>query len=156
MDDLSYTLKSALPNKMVDEDGDITDLFGNKISSMDDTYAKKSALPNKWINADGSYSTLQELLAGGIDTDIFVIVSELPSEGNPKKIYLVPDGKGGFTEYHYKNGKWDPVGMISIDLSNYSTTDQMNAAILVALNTAKKYTDDQITDKVTAVLGGEY
>lgn len=149
MDDITYRLKNALPNKVVDEDGNVTDLFGKPVLVAEEVYDNKPALPNKWINPDGSYSTLQELLAGGIDMDIFVPVEELPETGNPKKIYLVPDGKGGFIEYHYKNGKWDIIGSVQIDLSKYSTTEEMinaiNAACLATLDSAKAYVDEQMS-----------
>ena len=144
MSERAYNMKSALPNKVLDEDGNTTDLFGNPIVATSEAYKNKPSLPNKWLNPDGTYSTLTEIIAGAIDTDVFVIVDELPEEGNPKKIYLVPDGKGGFIEYHYVDGKWDPIGTVEIDLSQYSTTDEMNAAILAALNSAKAYTDEQI------------
>ena len=114
---MSYEDKRALPNKMLNEDGSITDLLGNPVVPTNEVYKKKPALPNKWLNPDGTYSTLTELIAGAIDTDIFVIVDELPTEGNPKKIYLVPDGEGGFNEYHYINGEWDPVGTIDTGVS---------------------------------------
>ena len=80
-----------------------------------------NSLPNKFLNPDGTYSTLDEIFADIVDSDLFIIVDELPAEGDPKKIYLLPDGEGGFIEYHYVNGKWDVVGGINIDLSNYPT-----------------------------------
>lgn len=183
MSERAYDLKSALPNKVLDEDGNTTDLFGNAVTPTSEAYKNKPSLPNKWLNPDGTYSTLTELIAGAIDTDVFVIVDELPEEGNPKKIYLVPDGKGGFIEYHYIDGNWDPIGTVEIDLSQYSTTDEMNAAILAALDQAKayaddnflkknnttaytptgdynpatkKYVDDAISNNITSALGGEY
>lgn len=144
MSERAYNMKSALPNKVLDEDGNITDLFGNPIVATSEAYKNKPSLPNKWLNPDGTYSTLTEIIAGAIDTDVFVIVDELPEEGNPNKIYLVSDGEGGFIEYHYVDGNWDPIGTVEIDLSQYSTTDEMNAAILAALNQGKAYTDEQI------------
>lgn len=112
MSERAYNMKSALPNKVLDENGNTTDLFGNAVTPSSEAYKNKPSLPNKWLNPDGTYSTLTELIAGAIDTDVFVMVDELPEEGNPKKIYLVPDGEGGFIEYHYIDGKWDPVGAI--------------------------------------------
>lgn len=137
----AYDLKSALPNKVLDEDGNVTDLFGNSVVPSSEAYINKPSLPNKWLNADGTYSTLMELISGAIDTDIFVIVDELPEEGDSKKIYLVPDGEGGFTEYHYVDGKWDPIGTVEIDLSNYWTIPQVQQAIANALQTSKDYAD---------------
>lgn len=141
MDNNAYNLKNALPNKVLDENGNTTDLFGNSVTPTSEAYVNKPSLPNKWLNPDGTYSTLTEIIGGAIDTDIFVIVEELPQVGDPKKIYLVPDGEGGFTEYHYKNGNWDIIGSVSIDLSDYWTIEQVQQAIATALQSAKDYAD---------------
>ena len=137
--------KPALPNKLLRDDGTITDITGAPVENAVEAYAAKQALPNKFLNPDGSYSTLNEIIASMVDTSIYVIVDELPQEGNPQKIYLVPDGKGGFIEYHWTGTKWDPIGMIEFDLSNYSTTQEMMNAIeasaLLTLNAAKDYAD---------------
>ena len=140
-----YNMKQGLPNKALNEDGTVTDLFGNSVETPSIAWENKQALPNKWLNPDGTYSTLREIINGAIDTDVFVIVDTLPPVGNPKKIYLVPDGKGGFTEYHYTDDKWDPVGTVEIDLSNYPTKQDMAIAINAALQEAKQYTDNQVT-----------
>lgn len=141
-----YKNKRALPNKMLNEDGSITDLFGNAVTPSSEAYKNKSSLPNKWLNPDGTYSTLNELIAGAIDTDIFVIVDELPEEGNPKKIYLVPDGEGGFDEYHYVDGKWDPIGAIDMGGSPqvfyWDSTKTQQKEIIEFWNTVVNATKD--------------
>lgn len=156
----AYDLKSALPNKVLDEDGNVTDLFGKPVNPSSQIYVNKPSLPNKWLNPDGTYSTLTEIMGGAIDTNIFVTVEELPETGDPKKIYLVPDKTGKFIEYHWTGDKWDPIGMVEFNLSDYSTTQEMMNAIeasaLQTLNEAKKYTDDQIQKNITKTLGGEY
>ena len=135
-----YDLKKSLPNKMVNENNTITDLAGNPVTNAVTEYENKPALPNKWLNPDGTYSTLAEILSGMIDTDLFIVVEELPASGNVNKIYLLTvDDK--LEEYHWTGTKWDPIGMVEFDISKYSTTEQMNAAILAALNTAKAYAD---------------
>ena len=140
--------KPALPNKLLQDDGTITDITGAPVESSVEAYNAKQALPNKFLNPDGTYSTLNEIIASMVDTSIYVIVDALPQEGNPQKIYLVPDGKGGFVEYHWTGSKWDPVGMVEFDISNYSTTQEMMNAIeaagILTLNSAKAYTDEQI------------
>lgn len=176
--------KPALPNKLLQDDGTITDITGAPVGNSVEAYAAKQALPNKFLNPDGSYSTLNEIIASMVDTDLFIIVTELPSVGEENKIYLVPKTEGtGFTEWLYVNGQWDTIGEIDIDLSNYSTTDEMNAAIATALETAetyadtnflkknnttaftptgdynpstKKYVDDAITNRIGNLLGGDY
>lgn len=145
--DATYILdtKLALPNKLLNADGTITDLMGNTVINEVDSYKAIKALPNKFLNPDGTYSTLNEILSSSIDTELFIIVEELPASGNPQKIYLVPDNNGGFIEYHWIGDAWDPIGTISVDLSNYSTTQEMmnaiEAACLQTLNSANNYTD---------------
>lgn len=179
-----YDSKRAIPNKLVKEDSTVTDLMGNVVTNSTEVYDNKIALPNKFLNPDGSYSTLQEIIAGAIDTDLFIIVQELPEVGEENKIYLVPkDGGVGFIEWEYADGQWDTIGELEIDLSNYSTTEEMNTAIAAALAEAKtyadtyflkknnttvytptadyhpatkKYVDDSIADNITNVLGGSY
>lgn len=143
-----FDSKKGLPNKLLQADGTVTDMVGHTVVNPDEGWDAKQALPNKWLNPDGTYSTLNEIIASVVDTGIYVIVDELPAEGDPQKIYLVPDGKGGFVEYHWTGTKWDPIGMVEIDLSNYSTTQEMMNAIeaagILTLNSAKAYTDEQI------------
>lgn len=140
-----YELKKSLPNKMVNENNTITDLAGNPVSNAVIEYENKQALPNKWLNPDGTYSTLAEILSDMIDTDLFIVVEELPASGNVNKIYLLTDGDK-LTEYHWTGTKWDPIGMVEFDISKYSTTEQMNATIAAALNSAKAYTDAKLAE----------
>ena len=135
-----YQLKFALPNKSYNEDGTTTDLLGNVVQNPVPEYENKQSLPNKWLNPDGSYSTLLELISGAIDTELFIVVKELPESGQTNKIYLLTDGDE-LIEYHWTGSKWDPIGMVQFDLSKYSTTEQMNEAIMAALNSAKAYAD---------------
>lgn len=158
MSDESYILDSkvALPNKLLQDDGTITDITGKPVTTTVEEYDMKPALPNKFLNPDGTYSTLNEIIASMVDTSIFIIVDELPASGDMQKIYLVPDGEGGFVEYHWTGDKWDAIGTIDIDLSNYPTIQDMENAIETALNAAKNYTDNAIQTSVTQVLAGEY
>lgn len=148
-----FDSKKGLPNKLLQPDGTTTDIQGHVVVNADEGWDAKPALPNKWLNPDGTYSTLNEIIASMVDTSIYVIVDELPTEGNPQKIYLVPDGKGGFVEYHWIGTKWDPVGMIEFDISNYSTTQEMMNAIeaagVLTLNSAKTYAEGQASTAET-------
>ena len=146
----NYDLKNAIPNKLLNKDGTITDLLGNDINNTVKEYDLKPAIPNKVLNPDGSYSTLTELLYGAFDTDLFVVVQELPETGDSKKIYLVPNGKGTFDEYHYHNDKWDPIG--TLDISNLVTTEELQNA----LAEAKDYTDKEISKIVSLVPMSKY
>lgn len=176
--------KPALPNKLLRDDGTITDITGAPVENAVEAYAAKQALPNKFLNPDGSYSTLNEIIASMVDTDLFIIVTELPSVGEKNKIYLVPKDKGsGFIEWLYADGQWDTIGEIDIDLSNYPTREEVQTAISAALSAAKQYTDanflkkdnstaftptgdynpstkkyvdDSITSRIGNLLGGDY
>lgn len=121
--------KLALPNKLLQDDGSITDITGNPILGSVPEYDAKASLPNKFLNADGTYSTLNEIFADIADTDLFVPVETLPEEGDPRKIYLVPNGSGTFDEYHYDATlkKWDPFGVL--DVSNLVTTEELNNVV---------------------------
>lgn len=116
MDEAIYNSKPAIPNKLLNEDGTTTTINGDTATDAVTEYKSKPALPNKFLNPDGSYSTLGEIISGMVDTSIFIIVDELPATGDPEKIYLVPDGEGGFIEYHYKDGSWDTIGALSGDV----------------------------------------
>lgn len=63
-----------------------------------------------------------------IDTDLFVVVSELPTEDiNEGKIYCIRDTSStaqdnGYIEYAYINNKWEKIGQFQAepDLSDYA------------------------------------
>lgn len=147
MEEEVYKYKNSLPNKLIQDDNSVTDITGKPVDleSSVQEYQNKPALPNKFLNPDGSYSTLNEIIASMVDTDVFTPVNSLPETGDEKKIYLVPskNPKEGnkFDEYLYKDGEWELIGSMTLDLSNYWTTEQV-----------KQYVDSQIKN----VLGGEY
>ena len=147
MDKAIYDSKPALPNKLLKEDGTITDLAGNSTIGAVDAYENKPALPNKWLNPDGSYSTLNEIVASLIDSDIFIIVDELPATGETNKIYLLTqDDK--LIEYLWVNNAWDPVGMVEFDINNYYTKAEVTQLISASLDSAKTYTDQKVKPQV--------
>ncbi|MDE6947551.1 MAG: hypothetical protein K2P14_10260 [Anaeroplasmataceae bacterium] len=139
-----YNLSKAVPNKLLNADGSITDFQGNIITPANKSYAevyeKTRAVANKFITENDEIKTYAE-----INLNIFVVVDSLPKEGEKNKIYLVPNNDGTFTEYYYnENDKWDPIGNVNIDgidLSDYPTFIQMNDAIDTA---------------IFGALGGEY
>lgn len=140
----TYELSKALPNKWLNPDGSITDNQGNVIvpasESMVQVYRNSKAIVNKFTDVDGETKTYAE-----ISLELFIPVDELPETGEKNKIYLVPSSDGTFDEYYWTADKWEVLGNVSIDLSNYPTFNQMNAAITDAINTA-----------IHDVLGGEY
>lgn len=128
--DQAYELSKALPNKWLNPDGSITDSQGNIISpattNMAAVYKTSKSLINKFIDVDGEIKTYEQ-----ISMDLFVPVDELPEVGEKNKIYLVPADNGTFDEYYWvvDQGKWEELGNVSLDLSNYPTIDQMDKAI---------------------------
>ena len=136
----AYELSKALPNKWLNPDGSITDGQGNIISPASEAnaivYQNSKSVINKFIDIDGNTKTYEQ-----ISMDLFEPVDELPTTGEKNKIYLVPAKNGTFDEYYWTGEKWEVMGNVAIDLSDYPTFDQMNAAI---------------QDAVGNVLGGEY
>ena len=138
--DQAYELSKALPNKWLNPDGSITDSQGNIISpattTMAAVYKTSKSIVNKFIDVDGETKTYEQ-----ISLNIFVPVDKLPATGEKNKIYLVPAENGTFDEYYWvvDQGKWEELGNVSLDLSNYPTFDQMNSAIDDAIgNTLRK------------------
>lgn len=139
-----YDLKKAIVNKMINEDGTVTDLQGNPVSSNNDAYNLARAIPNKILMPDGTYATLSEVINGGsVSADIFIVVDALPDTGEENKIYLVPAQNGMFDEYYWNsNNKWDKLG--TVDLSNCATKTEVQQV----LTDAKAYTDEAIENYV--------
>ena len=136
--DQAYELSKALPNKWLNPDGSITDSQGNIISpateAMASVYKVSKSIVNKFIDIDGETKTYEQ-----ISLNIFVPVDKLPETGENNKIYLVPADNGTFDEYYWINGKWEILGNVALDLSDYPTFDQMNSAIDEAIgNTLRK------------------
>ena len=128
-----YELSKALPNKLLNADGSITDFQGNIISPANEinaeVYKNSKAIANKFVTESGDTKTYAE-----ISLDIFIVVDTLPEKGEKNRIYLVPGENGMFDEYFWnENSKWDKIGEVSIDLTNYPTFDQMNSAIDTAI-----------------------
>ena len=130
--DQAYELSKALPNKWLNPDGSITDGQGNIISpattNMAAVYKTSKSIVNKFIDVDGETKTYEQ-----ISMDLFVPVDELPETGEKNKIYLVPAENGTFDEYYWINDKWELLGNVALDLSDYPTFDQMNTAINEAI-----------------------
>lgn len=139
--DLAYELSKSLPNKWLNPDGSITDGQGNIITPANESnatvYKNSKSIVNKFVDIDGETKTYEQ-----ISMDIFNPVTELPETGEKNKIYLLPAKDGTFEEWYWTEEKgWDMLGSVQLDLSDYPTFEQMNAAINQA---------------VYDVLGGEY
>ena len=132
--DQVYEMSKSLPNKWLNLDGSITDGQGNIISPTSETgkavYKSSKSFVNKFVDTDGEIKTQAQ-----ISMDIFTPVDKLPETGEKNKIYLVPAENGTFDEYYWlvDQSKWEMLGNVALDLSNYPTFDQMNSAIDTAI-----------------------
>ena len=110
----------AIPNKLLQRDGSVTDFAGQTSANPVMEYANRPALPNKFLNPDGSYSTFDELLGKIVDTNLFIVVDTLPETGSPNKIYLVPNDTGSFDEYFWNNkNQWDKIGALNVPMQSF-------------------------------------
>ena len=82
------------------------------------------------INRSGAVfkTTVGNLLGDALDKELFIIVQTLPETGIPNKIYLVPTGEteNAYEEFIWLENKWEPFGLITIDLSNYYNKQEIN------------------------------
>ena len=152
----TFNLLKSMPNKLLNKDGSITDFQGNVILPADDSraeaYRLSKAIANKFLNSDEEIKTYAE-----ISVQLFTIVDILPEEGEKNKIYLVPSENGMFDEYFWnENNKWDKIGEVTIDLSNYPNKQEVADAIAANSTADREYTDNVIKASITDVLGGEY
>ena len=152
----TFNLLKSMPNKLLNKDGSITDFQGNIILPADDSraeaYRLSKAIANKFLNSDEEIKTYAE-----ISVQLFTIVDVLPEEGEKNKIYLVPSENGMFDEYFWnENNKWDKIGEVTIDLSNYPNRQEVADAIAANSTADREYTDNAIKASITDVLGGIY
>lgn len=77
-------------------------------------------------------------------------VDALPTEDIKENvIYLVPNGSSGnnfYDECMYINGKWETIGTTEIDMSQYSTTEELQEMMLQEL--AKYITNADFTEAI--------
>ena len=82
------------------------------------------------------------------------VVESLPVDNiSGTTVYLVKEKESVgdlYTEYIYVKGAWENLGKQTVDLSSYSTTEQMNAAISAAITTkiAGYYTKGEVNTKL--------
>ena len=95
------------------------------------------------------YEVVAELPEASIDTVgvIYFVPADDPQQSNVKDEYItLTKTEGGATVYY-----WEKIGSTEIDLSNYATLDDVNAAIATAL--ADYYTKSEIAAIIAGVEG---
>jgi hypothetical protein len=79
-------------------------------------------------------------------SDLYIIVQILPAVGDPNRIYMVPDGSGGYFQYIYEGGSWYPLGSsggATVDLSNYYNKQNVDSLLSNKANITDVYTQAQ-------------
>ena len=126
-------------NKMATQ-ADIADFITRTVSDLVNYYTKSETY------------TKQEVanLIGAIHQFHYEIYATIPATGDGSVLYLIgPTGTGSdkYEEYVWANNDFVKIGDTSIDLSGYSTTEQMNAAINAAL---ANYTTTEALEELLA------
>ena len=97
----------------------------NYQSALQVSSAISSALVASGFQTAAQVEALIEAALATLDTDIFVVVDELPDPGDalPNKIYLVPaaDGTSGnsLEEWIVVNGVWEQFGSVALSLDGF-------------------------------------
>ena len=106
--------------------------------------------------ATGLFKKIDDLKADitAIPKFAIEVVESLPTQGiSETTVYLVKEKESVgdlYTEYIYVKGAWENLGKQTVDLSSYSTTEEMNAAISTAIasSLASYYTKGQVNEEL--------
>lgn len=149
LSDENYT--SAEKDKLAGlENYDDTSIKANVKAIQDDlaNYYRKNETYSK-IEVDQMISVIPKFA--------IQVVDSLPTtEISPTTIYLLRTGTESanvFTEYIYINGSWEKLGTQKLDLSGYSTTEQMNQVISSAINALETTMNAALAGKVDKAEG---
>lgn len=114
----------------------IADFITKSVADLVNYYKKSETYTKAEVNG----------LIGAIKQFTYRVASSLPtaSESTMYIIYLIPSSNAStqnvkdefITIQNGSSYSWEQIGSTKIDLSDYSTTEEMNAAITSALNTA--------------------
>lgn len=120
--------------------------FSGNYSDLQNTPTKLSDFTN-----DQNFATTTEVSTAIANAKhaSFSIVTALPAVADAKEniLYLFKNATTGYYDIYAKiNNKLERLDDVSVDLTNYSTTDQMNTAITTAAGTAVKYDAQSLTD----------
>lgn len=127
--------------------------IGAGSTSFSGSYNDLSNKPTKLsdFTNDQSFATTTEVSTAIANSKhaSFSIVTALPTAANAKDniLYLFKNTTTGYYDIYAKvNNKLERLDDVSVNLTNYSTTDQMNTAITTAAGTAVKYDAQALTD----------
>ena len=157
---LSKTDASSTYVKKIDYDTKVEEIGTTTSGLRTDVDALKSTVGSEAsgeIAATGLFKKIEDLKTDitAIPKFAIEVVETLPEDNiSETTVYLVlekPDSAGDlYTEYIYVNGTWENLGKQTVDLSSYSTTEQMNAAISAAIKSslASYYTKEQVNEEL--------
>ncbi len=117
-----------------------TTVVEGKIS---DAVSAQAALDKAaWEKADADLKSNLEGQIAALTHLSVEVVEALPESGELGVIYLVADTfSGSYVEYLWTGSAFEKIGTTKTDLKDYSTTEQMNAAISTALEPYAKTAD---------------
>lgn len=149
----TYVTKTTYDAK-VQEIGTTTDGLRTDVDALKTSVGVKASGD---IAATGLFKDIEDLRADitAIPKFDIEVVEVLPTEGiSESTVYLVKekDSAGDlYTEYIYVNGAWENLGKQTVDLSSYSTTEDMNSAIstAIAASLVSYYTKDQVDTELS-------
>lgn len=135
--------------------------IGAGASSFSGNYSDLQNVPTKLsdFTNDQGFATTTEVATAIADANHakFEVVTSIPTAADAKEniLYLFKNTGTGYYDIYAKIGSAvERLDDVSVDLSNYSTTEQVNAAITTATDSMLKYTaqtlsDDQKTQVLT-------
>ena len=152
---LSKTEASSTYVTKTDYDTKVEEIGTTTSGLRTDVDALKSAVGSEASGetvATGLFKDIEDLRKDitAIPKFAIEVVETLPVDNiSGTTVYLVKEKESVgdlYTEYIYVNGAWENLGKQTVDLSKYSTTEEMNAAISAAIASSltSYYTKEQV------------
>ena len=129
----NYYTKEEIDNKgyLTSSNANSTDVTQNSFNTLQQIIENKANSADVYTKGETD-KAITDAIANVKTTD-FQTSDTLPTENiSTNTIYLISkEGNEGdvYEEYIYINNKWEKIGETTVDLSQYSTTEEMNAAI---------------------------
>ncbi len=131
--ELWTAIKTALAGKAdlsALEDYTTPDAVATAIATALTSYATNTAVQTAITTALADYMTASDVTAAIANAAhiTFQTVDELPETGQPNVIYLVPNGGASGnskTEYMWIDGKYEKIGDLEVDLSQYWSKSEL-------------------------------